>query len=122
MPDKRSGPPVTPESRTAQDLAAAKQAKSIYTVQDSVTAREQPRSRDGSGGVSPAYLAKRVAVIACNSKWGGGIRREHLRDLLGCDSRDLNAAIAIAVRWRAVDVAWDWVVVPVARHAGERAA
>jgi len=62
--------------------------------------------------VSPAYLASKVAAVVADPRWGGGLRRDHLRELLGCEYRELNTAIAIAYKRGTIDFCWGWVVAP----------
>jgi hypothetical protein len=70
------------------------------------------RAADIYTRVDARVLANRVSVIVRDSRWGGGVHRDHLLALVGCDQMTLNAAIAIACKRRLVDVAWGWVVVP----------
>jgi len=61
---------------------------------------------------TPVYLASRVAAHVRDPRWAGALHRDHLQELLGCDRRTLNAAVAIACNRHAVDVCWGWVVLP----------
>ena len=70
----------------------------------------------------PVVAANRLAIIVKHPAWGGGLHRDHLGELLGCDRRTLDQAIAIAYRRHAVDICWGWIVAPASPAASERAA
>lgn len=59
---------------------------------------------------NPVYMAFRVAMVAADPRWLGGIHREHLFQVLGCDRRSLDQAIAIACKRDMVSVSGDWVI------------
>ena len=72
--------------------------------------------------MNPVYLSGRVPRVIADSRWGGGVHRDHLRELLRCDHRELAQAVAIAYRRHTVDVCLNYVVVPVPAAPRERAA
>ena len=55
-------------------------------------------------------MASRIARIAADPRWLGGIHREHLRELLRCDRKTLDQAIGIAIKRNLVSVSGDWVI------------
>lgn len=67
-------------------------------------------TRNNATCSNPVYLASRVARIASDRRWAGGIHREHLLELLRCDRRSLDQAIAIACKRNTVSVSRDWVI------------
>jgi hypothetical protein len=73
--------------------------------------------------MTPLGLSFRVAEITAEPRWCGGLHRGHLRELLGCAYGELDRAIAIAYRRRAVDLCLlSWVVAPPLPAGRERAA
>ena len=72
--------------------------------------------------MSPVWLAARVAAIVADPKWCGGVHRDYLRELLGCDHRDLRQAVSITYRRRLVDFCCSYVVQPPRPVTQERAA
>jgi hypothetical protein len=72
--------------------------------------------------MNPVYLSSQIATVVRDARWAGGVRREHLQELLGCDHRELNQAIAIAYRRRTIDICWGWIVALPTAGTAERAA
>lgn len=65
--------------------------------------------------MNPVWLSTRIAAKVSDPKWGGGLRRDHLAELVGLRSGDpdLSAGIGIAYRRRLVDAAEGWIFAPV---------
>ncbi len=74
--------------------------------------------------MNPVWLSTRLAAKVSDPKWGGGVRRSHLAELVGLRPGDpnLGVGIGIAYRRRLVDAADGWVLAPVTPVASERAA
>lgn len=72
--------------------------------------------------MNPVWLASRLAAIVRDPRWGGGIHRDHARELLRCDHRELSAAVAIAYRRGDIDACWGWIVAPPASREAKQAA
>lgn len=74
--------------------------------------------------MNTVWLSTRLAAKVSDPRWGGGVRRSHLAELVGLrpGDPDLSAGIGIAYRRRLVDAAEGWIFAPVPPAANKAAA
>ncbi len=74
--------------------------------------------------MNAVWLSTNLAAKVSDPRWGGGVRRDHLAELVGLRSGDpiLSAGIAIAYRRRLIDAAEGWLFAPAAARQEASAA